>query len=130
MLCAYICTSHENMRRIQLISPANCKKLSRPHSNYIRHPRDSLPKFFHPSVRPFVRAFSPARRIIKTQIETRTIIHEILARGHETKPDLIRLLIRLACSPPSFLCFTLRRESHEFSKTKHSKLDFISIQME
>lgn len=99
-LIEQICTSRKSMRKIQLISSSSdCKKHSRPHSNY------SLPftRLPNSSVRLYVRSSPPVRRIIKTQIETRTIIHEILARGHETKPGLIRSLIRPACPPASFL---------------------------
>lgn len=110
--------SRENIWRIQLIPPSDCKKHSRPHSNY--SPPSS--RFPNSSVRLSVRSSPPARRIIKTQIETRTIIHEILARGHETKPGLIRPLIRPVCPPASFLRFALRGESHNLWKTKHSKL--------
>jgi len=118
------------MRKIQLISPpSDCKKHSRPHSNY----SPPSTRFPNSSVRLYVRSSLPARRIIKTQIETRTIIHEIFARGHEMKPGLIRPLIRPACPPASFLRFPLRGESHKLPKTKHSKLDvgnFISMQVE
>lgn len=104
----------ENIRRIRLIPPPDCKKHSQPHSNYsppsTHFPNSSVCPSVRPSIRPRFASPPAKRRIIKTQIETRTIIHEILARGHETKPDLIRPLISPGMPTSQFPTLCVERE--------------------